>query len=583
MLYARVFDIQAGREVSLGDDQPVLDAAIGSTGHYIARVEPGGQVRVFDVATSQQVASFMPAEENHSFNLDVMFSPDEKYLVSEISILTYEMWDLIERRQVTWEQENMLAVAFSPRYGYLATGTNHSANIYRISDHKPFLHLEHGAKVHSLAFSSDGRFLATGAGDNVARVFDLSSGTELSRVKHNCDVNGVDFSADGRYVATASDDGTSRVFQADSGREIARLGSGSSVARVRFSRTGYSVGAGWGSGQDGFGQVFQPDLGLEAARLERLGTRQEISNIVNVGFTPDGRRLMVGLEDDGVHVFETIGGRELKEYSAGGVWWATTSDGKCMAVAGFGGVVTVMEEPGGRIISSFVHPTGVTALALSADGQYLATLTRTGRARVFEVRSKKMLVDVAAPNELRESLLFSPDGHHILVRLDDGINVLNTATGKSTMHFGGATSPFTISRNGKYLAARAGDQIGAYSLQDGSALLKFPNGDWDSDLAFSLDGRELAIAHRRSSSSGKEIRVFEMPSGREIARQDCGGQIRAVFFDDNGRTVYCASEMEGNTLVVTQQWVLPEDLFCSDVFTPDPESHARRVAAVPWR
>ena len=65
-----------------------------------------------------------------------------------------------------------------------------------------------------VAFSPDGRRLATASRDTTARVWELPGGRELLRVAHEGSVWGVAFSPDGRRLATASGDKTARVYEA---------------------------------------------------------------------------------------------------------------------------------------------------------------------------------------------------------------------------------------------------------------------------------------------------------------------------------------------------------------------------------
>ena len=97
--------------------------------------------------------------------------------------------------------------------------------------------MRHGTPIHSLAFSRDGRLLATGSVDNAARLFETSSGKQIAKFSHDGMVSSVAFSPDGKLLATASDK-MAKVFEVASGKEIARLPHGDAVWRAAFSSDG---------------------------------------------------------------------------------------------------------------------------------------------------------------------------------------------------------------------------------------------------------------------------------------------------------------------------------------------------------
>jgi WD40 repeat protein len=72
--------------------------------------------------------------------------------------------------------------------------------------------LPHDSAVNGVAFSPDGRYLATAARNGVARVWELASGRQVAGMAHDKPLNGLAFSPDGRRLATASNDGTVRLW-----------------------------------------------------------------------------------------------------------------------------------------------------------------------------------------------------------------------------------------------------------------------------------------------------------------------------------------------------------------------------------
>ena len=73
----------------------------------------------------------------------------------------------------------------------------------------------HSGEVNGVAFSPDGKFLATASGDKTARVWEVASGACVATLEgHSSGVTGVAFSpVDGKFLATASYDNTARVWE----------------------------------------------------------------------------------------------------------------------------------------------------------------------------------------------------------------------------------------------------------------------------------------------------------------------------------------------------------------------------------
>ncbi len=91
--------------------------------------------------------------------------------------------------------------------------------------HSELLNLSHAGMVSSVAFSPSGTILVTaGDADQGVKLWDVATGKELMSLKgHTKIVNQVAFSADGKKLATASNDHTARLWEVATGRELAIL------------------------------------------------------------------------------------------------------------------------------------------------------------------------------------------------------------------------------------------------------------------------------------------------------------------------------------------------------------------------
>ncbi len=143
--------------------------------------------------------------------------------------------------------------------------------------------LNHDGDVNSVAFSPDGKYLATASKDNTARVWEATTGSEVAKVNHDGLVNDVAFSPDGKYLATASYDSTARVWDATTGLEVAKLNHDGYVNAVAFSSDGKYLAT---ASKDSTVRVhlYKPqDLISEAChRLRRNLTAEEWERYINL-------------------------------------------------------------------------------------------------------------------------------------------------------------------------------------------------------------------------------------------------------------------------------------------------------------
>lgn len=271
--------------------------------------------------------------------------------------------------------------------------------------------------VIAVAFSPDGKLLASCGRDNVVRVWDPEAGKALRVLAgHAGAVYAVAFSPDGRTLASGGDDGTARLWDAETGRELKQLrGHLRGVTGVAFSPDGKLLATG---GFDGTARVW--DLASGKGRVVGTGP-----GVYPVRFSADGQYLVAGRIDGSICLAEVATGRQVwKADKLGGNVWslALSPDGKTLASADQGGTpnreVTLWETATGRRRCG-LGGAGATAVAFAPDGETLATGGDEGSVRLWDADGKERCL--LARNEKRVvALAFSPDGRILASACHDG-------------------------------------------------------------------------------------------------------------------------------------------------------------------
>jgi WD40 repeat protein len=486
-------------------------------------------------------------------------------------------WQRLCREHLTLvgHQGGVTAVAFAPDGQRLVTGgKDGTARVWDCTSGRELLCLRgHRRQVTSVAFAPDGRWLVTGSTDGTARIWDAITGLELRTLQrqHTGPVWAVAATPDGKRVVTGSEDSMARVWDSASGQVLRTLkgqtplpvlnaclvgllsspqASGPFLAGASLypGRTGHT-GPVWAvaafpdgrivtGSEDGTARVWNVDSGREL-----LPPLQHEGGVVSVSASPDGRRILTG--GGNVRLWDAVNGRELFNTGFTGlniVSGTFAPDGKRMVTGGAGGV-KFWDTANGREILTLVGVDPGNCVAVSPDGQRLATACLDGTAKLWDTDSGPNTVTLKGHTGQIMCLAVTPDGQRIVSAGEDGTarlwDAVNGRELRTLKAHSSAVRDVAVSPDAKWIVSGGDD--GTAKLWDAASGLELQTLKVDTkvvrSVAVSPDGKRILTG----GEDGKG-RLWDAASGQELLTlKGHFGRVFCVAMTPDGRRLITGS------------------------------------------
>jgi WD40 repeat protein len=253
------------------------------------------------------------------------------------------------------DTDYVLRIAFSPDGKSLATGqSNRTVRLWNVKAAKELRHFEGGSNSNTVAFSPDGSVLAVGGiNDPAVWLWDVATGREIRRLMpeefdlHENKNSSVTFAPDGKTLAAH---GTTkiRLWEVASGKRLWQIDGRPAdtpyaVERLMFSLNGKILASGTGNG---LVLLWNPTTGKLLHQVPPTANNQRGQRIHDLAFSPDGEILAVA-DSEKIRLLDIATGQERSRFSVGAFSLAFSPDGKRLA-SGNGDTTVTMWDLTGR-------------------------------------------------------------------------------------------------------------------------------------------------------------------------------------------------------------------------------------------
>ncbi|HEX4422820.1 MAG TPA: serine/threonine-protein kinase [Kofleriaceae bacterium] len=456
---ARIWDAQTGElHLLLQHGDIVYDGVFGPKDTKLITASGDGSVRIWDLATGQQLASLsqsrpdgrrpsyrrldispdgrsvaaihatgdfvdvwdissgaaggiggtpvaqLPVAGGLAYAALVEFSSDGQWLAAsagqDVQVFDGRTWARVAQLPVA----KLTSFSFDPTTAQLATASAlGDAAIWSLPAGTRTQLLSHiGERISHIAFSPDGTLVVTATQEGVERVWRAATGELQVKLKNRGVIaSWVDFDPSSKLVVSA-DDRLVTVSEAATGLPIAVFAGGQSgIMVVRFDPSSRRV---IGLSQDGSALVW--DVTAPYRRWSSPPIAPSCGN--DVSLDEDRRFLAVGCGGHGTRIWDSEKDLLLAELpSTTGAVPVVSADGDRAAIAS-GNIVEVYAFPGVRRTRTISHPAGVSAVAFSRSEHDLVSASRDGALR-FTRDGQAPVALQSFPSEV-DVVAFTPDG-----------------------------------------------------------------------------------------------------------------------------------------------------------------------------
>ena len=463
------------------------------------------------------------------------------------------------------------SIAFSGNAQRIVTGSeDRTARVWSVGDGALVATIGgHNAAVSAVALNADGGQATTAAADKVLAVWNVADGAQVRTLEGHGDVvASLAYTSDGSQVVSGSADGSVRVYNAGDGQLARTINAAAPVAAMSISRDNARLAVAcrdhsvklfnFGDGNltvtlaahesQPHWLSFSPDnarlVSADPVRVcvwecEKGALLEVLPGEAGLAaFGPDAGTLLLARGDNTVAAVALRFRQRLGDMTMRVTDLAWSPDGQAVFSSSLDGTLRRFNAGDGQQQFNANHGAAIHALAVSADGQWLATAGENAQIRVWNAANgggapKPQLDGFAGPVR---SVAFSPDGKHVVG--GDGSNgralVFDVTEGTLVQAHSGQAAPLT--------------GLAVLSTADAPPRVVSASGEgqpqvWPLAADVRLAGHSQGVSSLAavgstqllSGSADGSLRQWESTNGQTIRQMNHGGPVNAVAATADGK------------------------------------------------
>ena len=380
-------------------------------------------------------------------------------------------------------------------------------------------------------------------------------------VSHQNDVTDIAFSPNGKLIASGDTNGAILVSEINSGQIVAQFEHGGEITALTFSPDSRRIA----STSSHISRVWELDTSQEVAHFQHNCWARDLTFRINNSNNNDDE--IVVFCSSAIYIWKITTGEEINHIPLNTWIWAGfydhTDTGRRVASAEDSNTVVVREVESGKELLRIQHGDFIDAFAISNDGELVAVSSSDKTLTIWEVSTGREVTRIQYKNRI-DDIDFSPDGSLLLggdctvldtlSRLcnNGDLIVWEVTTGQEVTRIEnvGGIEYIDFSPNGKLIANRACENPGMYKWSCNNAVFRI----WDLST-----GKETARVkgyqpifspdnHFVATTDSNTAMIWELTSGLEKNHLHVDTPVRGIDFSPDDKWILALDESD--TIVI---------------------------------